>query len=156
MMLTKVAFKRSRRWLQVAGIGVCYFLQIGCGSDTYVNTNTGFYRRADCAPTEVVTQLQEAFSNNKIRATEPTPEGKGFSISTDSLQEERGRRERVVKYRVLVQPLEDEGRSAIRLERVEDKSKGMHERKWYEADAVTADPQSEQKVWEQIQGVCRK
>lgn len=155
MMLAKVGFKRSCRWLQFAGLGLCYFLQTGCG-EISSNTSAGFYRRAGCPPAEVITQLQETFSNQKIRTTEPTPEGKGFSISTDSIHEVDGRRERVVKYMVQVQPFEDDSKSSIRLQRVEDKSKGVRERKWYDEEAMTSDPQSEQKVWEQVQGICRQ
>lgn len=154
-MLTKLKSGRGGRWLQGVCVGLCYLAQVGCGGES-TNTNAGYYRRTGCSPTEVVTQLQEAFSSNRIRTLEPNAEGKGFSILTDSMMEQRGRRERSVKYRVVVQPFEDDGHSTIRLERLEDKSKGMHERKWYEEEQVSSEPQSEQKVWEQIQGVCRK
>lgn len=143
---------RGRVYVRAIGLFLV-LLEVGCGGDSSSSPPVGLHRDAACAPDEVVHQLRESLSN--VRTTDPAPAGKGFAIATDSIREQNGKQERMVKYRIVVEPAINGNGSTIRLERIEDKAKGIRERTWHDAEAATGDPKSEQEVWARVQSVCR-
>ena len=58
------------------------------------------------------------------------------------------------KYKLIVMPLENANKSTVSLQRLESKSKGIRERKWYDDDASASDPEVEQQIWDQIKTIC--
>jgi hypothetical protein len=147
-MLAHSGGRRRRAYLPAAGLGLL-MLEVGCGGASPV---FGLHRDVACAPDAAVRQLREALSN--LRTTDPEAVGKGYAITTDSLREQAGRQEREVKYRVVLEPLASGDGSTIRLERVEDKVKGVRERTWHDAEPTAEAPRSEQDVWTHVQSVC--
>jgi hypothetical protein len=112
------------------------------------------YDDAPCAPAEVVGQLRKALSRQHILTTEPAPEGKGLSLFTDSVESD-GQRQRMVRYKVSVQPVENTDKSTIQLQLWEVKAQGFREREQYKEDTTASTPKVEQQIMEQVQNICR-
>lgn len=151
-MVTKFSFKERGRCLRLVCLGLCFVLQVGCGSE--MNSRSGLYDDAPCAPAEVVGQLRKALSRQHILTTEPAPEGKGLSLFTDSVESD-GQRQRMVRYKVSVQPVENTDKSTIQLQLWEVKAQGFREREQYKEDTTASTPKVEQQIMEQVQNICR-
>lgn len=77
-----------------------------------------------------------------------------MTVSTDSIVERDHNRERMGRYKLVIQPVENSNVSTVTLQRVEGKSKGIRERKWYDDDATALDAPSRERVWEQVKNLC--
>jgi hypothetical protein len=142
----KKTFSRFR----LAAIALGIVFQIGCAAGPPV----GLYHETSCTPAEVVSQARQKLSNMRVATTEPAAEGKGLSITSDYIMERHGKQERMSKYKLIVMPVENANKSTVSLQRLEGKSKGIRERKWYDDDASASDPGAEQQIWDQINRIC--
>lgn len=153
-MVTETKSKRAFRCIQLAAIGLYFVFHLGCtAAPTSISV---LYRETSCPPEEVISQLRQNLSKQSIATSNASPEGKGFVIYTESILERSGKQERLGRYKVVVQPVESSDKSVITIERLEGKSKGIHERKWYDDEVAVSKPPSEQQIWLQIEGVCAK
>jgi hypothetical protein len=114
----------------------------------------GFYRELNCTPDVAVREARQKLTDLNIGTTEATAEGKGLTVSTDSIVERDHNRERMGRYRLVIQPVGDANLSTVTLQRVEGKSKGVRERKWYDDDATSADAPSRERGWQQVKSIC--
>jgi hypothetical protein len=152
-MFKHFSFQRSGRCLLPASLGLCLVLLAGCGSEPF-SSGSGLYDDAPCQPAEFVSQLRKALSKQNVRTTEPAADGKGLSLFADSVVHGY-RRERLVRYKLLVQPVENANKSTIslRLESVE--SQGLREKAPYKEENTTSIPEVEQQILGQVQTICR-
>lgn len=146
-----VRFIKKTR-LTIVALGLILFFQIGCA--TAPMSFVGLYHEASCAPAQVVSQARQKLSNMRVATTEVAAEGKGLSITSDFILERHGKQERMSKYKLVVMPVEDANKSTVSLQRLEGKSKGIRERKWYDDDATASEPETEQKIWDQLRTIC--
>lgn len=114
----------------------------------------GFYREINCTPDVAVREARQKLTDLNIGTTEATAEGKGLTVSTDSIVERDHNRERMGRYKLVIQPAGDANVSTVTLQRVDGKSKGIRERKWYDDDATSADAPSRERVWQQMKSLC--
>lgn len=140
--------------LPFLGIALILFFQVSCLPFANRMRATRFYRETECTPAEFISQTRQRLSDQQIGTTDPTTEGKGLAISTDVFVERIGKRERMGKYQLIVQPLEYTNRFAVTLQRVEGKSKGIRERRWYDDDVTASAPESKQQLWQQVKAIC--
>lgn len=149
-MIVTFDTKKTSSHFRLAAIALALVLQIGCLAGPPV----GLYHETSCAPAEVISQARQKLSNMRIATTEPAAEGKGLSITSDYIIERQGKQERMSKYKLIVMPLENANKSTVSLQRLEGKSKGIRERKWYDDDASASEPEAEQQIWDQIKTIC--
>jgi hypothetical protein len=112
------------------------------------------YLEINCSPNTAVREARQKFTGLSIGTTEPTAEGKGMTVSTDSIVERDHNREMMGRYKLVIQPVENSNLSTVTLQRVEGKSKGIRERKWYDDEATALDAPSRERVWEQVKNLC--
>jgi len=124
------------------------------GCESMPTSRAGMYHEASCSPTEVVSQSRQKLSSLSLGTTDPTAEGKALVIATQDILEREGKQERLGKYEIVVRPAESGNKSLVTLQRLEGKSKGMRERKWYDDDVTAQKPSSQQQIWEQIKTIC--
>ncbi len=141
--------KNSRRFLLPA-IALGLVVHFGCTARPPVS----LYNEKSCTPAEVINQARQKLTSLHIATTEPAAEGKGLSITTDDIFERQGKQERTSKYKLIVMPVENSDRSSVSLQRLESKTKGVRERKWYDDEASAAVPDAEQRIWDQINSIC--
>jgi hypothetical protein len=142
-----------RRRLQFLAIALFASFQVSCDYAANIK-HASFYRETTCTPAEFIGQTRQRLSDQRIGTTDPTTEGKELAISTESLVERSGNQERMSKYELIVRPLDYANRSAVTLRRVEGKTKGIRERKWYDDDETAPDPESRQQIWDQVKTIC--
>lgn len=152
-MFTHFSFQRSGRCLGAASLGMCLVLLAGCGGEPFSN-GSGLYDDAPCQPAEFVSQLRKALSRQNIRTTEPAADGKSLSLFADSVVHS-DRRERLVRYRLFVQPVENANKSTISLQLVSVESQGIREKAPYKEENTTSIPEVEQQILGQVQVICR-
>jgi hypothetical protein len=152
-MFTHFSFQLSGRGLLAASLGICLLLLAGCGSEPFSN-GSGLYDDAPCQPAEFVSQLRKALSRQNVRTTEPTADGRGLVLFADSVVHGY-RRERLVRYRLLVLPVENANKSTISLQLVDVESQGLREKAPYKEENTTSIPEVEQQILGQVQTICR-
>ena len=141
-------------WIYYASVGISIFFASCGGVET--SREAGLYHEASCSPPEVISQSRQKLSSLHFGTTDPVAEGKGLTISTADILEESGKKERLGKYKLVVLPIENANKSTLTLHRIEGKSKGIRERKWYDDDLTASEPQSAQQIWKQIESICPK
>ena len=153
-MLIRFRWRRIQKHVRFGGVVLCLSLQLGCDNFKMSTNLTGFYRETACTPAQFISQARQKLSANNIGTSEPIAEGKALAIFTDSIVERIGKQERMGKYKIIVQLMEGTNGSAVSLYRVEGKSKGIRERKWYDDEPSATDPPSVQQVWNHISTIC--
>lgn len=141
-----------RRSILFVAISAGLLYQLACVEEP--KRPAGLYLEINCAPDIAVREARQKFTNLNIGTTDATADGKGLTVSTDSIVEHDHNRERMGRYKLVIQPIENFNVSTVTLERVEGKSKGMRERTWYDDDATSPEVPSRERVWEQVKGIC--
>jgi hypothetical protein len=136
--------------IRLAAVTAGVVFQIACA----VGPPVALYHETSCTPAEVVSQARQKLSNMRIGTTEPAAEGKGLSITSDYIIDRNGKQERMSKYKLSVMAEENANKSRVSLQRLESKTKGIRERKWYDDDASASEPEAEQRIWDQIKSIC--
>jgi len=151
--LTSFRPSHRRRYVLLVAIAAGLLYQLACEGPA--GKRAGLYHEINCAPDIAAREARQKLTNLNIGSTEATAEGKGLSVSTDSIVESDHNRDRMGRYRLVIQPLQNSNVSTVTLERVEGKSKGIRERKWYDDDDSTAaDAPSRERVWDQVKSIC--
>lgn len=153
-MLIRFRWKRIQRHVRFGGIVLCLCLQFGCEVRHMSLNMTSFYRETECTPADVISQTRQKLSNNDIGTSDPLAEGNAFAIFTNTIVERIGNQERMSKYKIIVQPMQGTNKSAVSLYRIEGKSKGIRERKWYDDEPGATDPPSMRQLWDHVSTIC--
>ena len=150
--LTRFRSSRRRRYVLLVAIASGLLSQLAC--EMPGGKRAALYHELNCPPDIAVREARQKLTNLSIGSTEATAEGKGLSVSTDSIVERDHNRDRMGRYRLVIQPIQNSNVSTVTLERVDGKSKGIRERKWYDDDATAAEAPSRERVWDQVKSIC--